>query len=325
MKHTILLLVLVGCSASADTPASKPRNGLIAFPLRDTMNHQQIATVSPDGSGLKQLTFVGDSWLPSWSPDGTQLVYAHRPAPNTKTTLMIMNADGSDQHVIGLDGDAPSWGPDGDIAFVNVADGSTPEIFVVDPDAPQPRQVTPSGSHRGRIHPDWSRDGKRIVYMELVTQADDDTANGCPFLDVRPSIWTIGVDGSDPHQVTQYGDAHNVDAQGNPINSAFDANAPDWGPDGDIVFWSGQESCYGQVWKARADGTGRTQLTEAPLPSHNDDPAWSPDGAQVLFTSDRNGKPQVFVMNADGSDERAIVENTAGPGPGDSSWQPVFD
>jgi Tol biopolymer transport system component len=316
---TFAFVVFTGC---ARDPTSV-RNGLIAFPARDAAGHQQIFTIEPNGSARTQLTFVGDSWLPSWSPDGTQLAYAHRDAASTKRELMIMNADGSDQHAIGVDGDAPSWGSDGRIVFVNALDQSPPEIFVVDPRDPEPRQVTPSGNHRGRIHPDWSPDGKRVVYMEMVQQADDDTSNGCPFLEVRPSIWTIAVDGTDPQRVTQHGEAHNVDANGGEINTAFDANAPDWGPD--IVFWSGQESCYGQVWKAHADGTGRAQLTEAPLPSHNDDPAWSPDGTQVLFTSDRNGKPEVFVMNADGSDERPIVENTAGPGPGDSAWQPVFD
>jgi Tol biopolymer transport system component len=141
---------------------------------------------------------------------------------------------------------------------------------------------------------------------------------------VGPEIWTIAADGGDPRQVTIAGMSHNVDAGGNTINSAFDANAPDWSRAGDdIAFWSGQESCYGQVWRSKPDGSGRTQLTHAPIPSHNDDPAWSPDGTKILFSTDRRGTSEVWMMNSDGSDEHYVATNRPGPGPGDSAWQPL--
>jgi TolB protein len=118
----------------------------------------------------------------------------------------------------------------------------------------------------------------------------------------------------------------NVDANGQLINSARDANAADWSPAGDdIAFWAGQESCFGQIWRIRADGAGRTPLTEHPIPSHNDDPAWSPDGQRVLFTTDRCGRAELWVMDADGSNERFVTENAPGPGPADAAWQPIWD
>jgi TolB protein len=324
--HTaaVITLTFVFVPACARDPSSV-RNGLIAFPRSDANNHQQIFTITPEGTELRQLTFEGDCSLPSWSPDGTRLVYVSRQANGT-ATLWVIDGDGSNAREL-LQGDAPSWGPDGLIAFTRQpSPGGVPEIFVVDPVELVPRQVTSGGVHQARIHPDWSPSGDRLIYAQMTPQdpASDDTSNDCPALPVRPVLWTIAIDGSDPREVTHYGEAHNVDEQGNVINTAYDANAPDWSPVADeIAFWSGQESCYGQVWKARADGSERVQLTQAGLTA-NDDPQWSPDGTKLLFSTSRNGRPQLWMMNADGSDEHLITDNRPGPGPGDASWQPTY-
>lgn len=297
--------------------------GLIAYPARDGSGRQQIFTITADGEQRQQLTFEGNNWMPSWSTDGTRLVYVSAaPVP----TVSIMNANGSSQHPL-VPGDSPDWGPDDRIVYAASPIPNRPaEIFIVDAAGGTPRQVTPSGSHGGRVHPSWSPDGTHIVYVQL-TPADlaaDDTTHGCPALPARPELWIIAVDGTGARRLTTPVGFENHDAGGQVINSAFDANAPDWSPVGDdIAFWSGQESCYGQIWRIRADGTGRTQLTRFPIPSHNDDPAWSPDGRQILFSTDRRGRPELWVMDADGSNERFLAENTAGPGPGDAAWQPV--
>ncbi len=294
-------------------------NGLIAFPGRDPQGRQQLYTITIDGTNRRQLTFENNNSMPSWSPDGARLVYVSRtPAPN----LTIMDEDGGNKRTL-VTGDAPDWGPNGQIAYTI---GQPAEIWVVDAAGGTPRQVTSGGGHGGRVHASWSPDSTRLVYMQLTPQnpEDDDTRNGCPALPFRAELWIINADGTNPRLLTTTGFS-NYDTDGQLINSADDANAPDWSAAGDVItFWSGQEQCLGQVWRINADGSGRTQLTRAPIPSHNDDPAWSPDGSQVLFTTDRNGHPETWVTNADGSNARFLTESAPGPGPGDAAWQPVL-
>ncbi len=330
----LVLATLAACGSGAPAlnaagDGAVASNGVIAFPGTDFLLRQQLFTIRPDGADRRQLTFVDDNSMPSWSPDGKHLVYVARSA--TGPMLTIMDADGANQRTL-VSGDAPDWGPRDEIAYTS-ADQTTSrqgapaaEIWVVDAAGGTPRQVTSGGDHGGRVHPSWSPDGARIVFMHLTPQdpATDDTANGCPALSVRAELWIVDADGSNARLLTT-GGFSNTDASGQLINSAFDANAPDWSAATDqIVFWSGQEGCYGQVWRIDADGTGRAQLTRAPIPAHNDDPAWSPDGTKILFTTDRNGRIETWVMDADGGDPRFVVESKPGPGPGDSAWQPVW-
>jgi Tol biopolymer transport system component len=333
MGIILLSSVLSACGGTQPTEPDSPRvaaNGLIAFPGRDAQGYQQLYTIQADGTDRRQLTFENDNSLPSWSPDGARLVYVSRtPAPN----LTIMDEDGGNKRTL-VTGDAPDWGPNDQIAYT-ITDqtghtvptpGDPPaEIWVVDAKGGTPRQVTSGGNHGGRVHPSWSPDGKRLVYMQLTPQdpATDDTANGCPALPVRAELWTIDADGSNPRLLSTTGYS-NYDTSGQLINSASDANAPDWSPVGDfITFWSGQEQCYGQVWRINADGSPRIQLTKALIPSHNDDPAWSPDGTKILFTTDRRGRPELWLMDADGGNPRFLTESAPGPGPGDPAWQPI--
>lgn len=305
----VLFTLVVGACGDADVitnpDAPELSKGLIAFPGRDAQGRQQLYTIKVDGTDRRQLTFENNNSMPSWSPDGARLVYVSRtPAPN----LTIMDRDGANKRTL-VTGDAPDWGPNDQIAYTSadqtrLTPGAPPaEIWVVDASGGTPRQVTSGGGHAGRVHPSWSPDGKRLVYMQLTPQnpATDDTSNGCPALPVRAELWIINADGTSPRLLTTTGFS-NYNASGQRINSADDANAPDWSLAGDdITFWSGQEQCYGQVWRINADGSERTQLTRAPIPSHNDDPAWSPDGTKILFTTDRNGRPETWVMNADGT------------------------
>jgi Tol biopolymer transport system component len=237
-----------------------------------------------------------------------------------------MDADGSRKRAL-TEGDSPDWGPDGRIAFARGGlTSARAEIFVIDSTGANLRQLTNGGDSESRIHPSWSPDGQRIEFVQLVAQdpAQDDTSNGCPALPVRPELWIVDADGGNARRLTSPTGSRNVDASGRDINSAFDANSGDWSPAGDVIaFWSGQEACFGQVWRIDADGTGRTQLTHAPLPSHNDDPAWSPDGTKILFSTDRRGVPEMWMMDADGSNEHFVATNRPGPGPADAAWQPV--
>lgn len=87
-------------------------NGKVAF-----ANNNQIWTINSNGSGLKQLT-TGDNkkYSPTYSPDGTKIVYVNEVSANVRD-LWMMNADGSGKTQVSTSGHispgGASWSPNG--------------------------------------------------------------------------------------------------------------------------------------------------------------------------------------------------------------------
>ena len=138
------------------------------------------------------------------------------------------------------------------------------QVFTVNPDGTDQRQLThvPDGSIAG--DPDWSPDGSQIAYVS------NESGNF--------SVMVMNADGTDQHQV-----AHVVDS---------DYFTPRWSPDGTRLAVSRCRTLNGyllgcDILVMNANGTGRRLL----VGSHvvNQYPAWSPDGTQIAFTSDRGG------------------------------------
>ncbi len=100
-----------------------------------------------------------------------------------------------------------------------------------------------------------------------------------------------------------------------------DSNVPEWSLDGQrIVFWSGFERQYGEVWVMDADGSNRRQITDTPDPLNSDNPHWSPDGTKILFASNRDQGigVDVWLVDAAGGEPRLFARNM-----GWCTWQPL--
>jgi Tol biopolymer transport system component len=140
------------------SPTTAPGGQSIVFtshPVTDNpinSTHAEIYVINPDGSGREQLTRNNyEERAPSWSPDGTQIVFCARIGDNGTFEICVMNADGSDfqrltnNFVPDL---TPSWSPDGtQIAFHRFVAGQA-QMFTMkpalDPDGslPEATQVT---------------------------------------------------------------------------------------------------------------------------------------------------------------------------------------
>jgi Tol biopolymer transport system component len=103
--------------------------------IASASGYGDIYTMRADGSDVRQLTFDGGSYSPSYSPDGGRIAFGHNGA------VTVMRSDGSDRHVIGGQGGA-EWAPNGKLVFTKGRVGNTP---------PSLWEMNPDGSHQHRL------------------------------------------------------------------------------------------------------------------------------------------------------------------------------
>lgn len=160
-------------------PVWSPDGSQIAF-LSHRVGEDQIAAteiwvIRCDGAQPRQITThsgVDFTSAPSWSPDGTQLVYSGN-LPNGDAALFITHVDGSGTRQVspeGIQAFDPSWSPDGcSILFAGETEGRT-QIFTIDPDGSNLRQLTESQADS--VAPAWSPDGTQIAFARTPSLAE---------------------------------------------------------------------------------------------------------------------------------------------------------
>jgi Tol biopolymer transport system component len=265
--------------------------GRMAFVAQQSsVNYIYLMDVDASGVGANAARLTNDTEAenyPSWSPDGTRLVYQR---DFNGSAIYLINADGSGQQRLsptpGFDV-TPSWSTDGtQIVYARLLAVPQPnmpsrtDIRVMNADGTGDHVILANTLFS--VEPRWSV-SNQVVFMSLM--------NGSGNLE----IYVMNDDGSGLQQLTSLGN------NGDPV----------WSPGGTrITFGSDREGGNKlNVFTMHADGSQQEQLTNFGVPYEAGDTNWSSDGKKIAFEWDIDGMKQsnpnayavVWTMNSDGS------------------------
>jgi Tol biopolymer transport system component len=275
-----------------------------------------------DLANIRQLTSGGENAEAYWSPDGKRLIFQSTRGDLKCDQIFIMNADGSDQHMVSTGKGRTTCGyflPDGKhilYASTHLAGDACPpaadrskgyvwavyssyDIFTAKDDGTDLKRLTDAEGYDAEATVNWKT--KKIVYTSLASGDLD--------------LWTMNLDGSGKKRLTEtYG------YDGGPVFSR----------DGKKVVWRGGHPAdeaakqkYADLLKdnltspmkmelfvSDANGKHVRQLTNFNCASFA--PTFTPDGQQILFSSNKNNcdgrKFELFLINADGTGLRQITD-----------------
>ncbi len=297
---------------------------------------------SPDGNGVYLVPSIGgperrihelhcaidwdDPGL-SWSPDGKHLVFPDGKSQIHPSSIVLFSMETMQARELTAppntwDGDfGPAISPDGKhIAFIRGADGAARNIYVMDFDGGNQRQLTTLSRLIFGIT--WTTDSKYIVYSSDVGGT--------------PSLWRVALSGDAPSRLpfgTDNAFTPSIARHGNRlaysqgssnwslmrldlkspklpgtrlVSSTEQDSAPQFSHDGRRVAFQSWRSGTQEVWVSNSDGSGPQRMTSFNGPITGS-PNWSPDDRRLAFDTRQNDRSHIFVMNSDGGTPTALT------------------
>ncbi len=206
--------------------ASLSMDGEMVFYSSRESGQFQIYSIRSNGKEFKRLTRVsGSFYAPELSPSGQWIVMT-----KDGDGIWLMKPDGTNPHALTDKDDIdPTWSADGSmIAFASSRSGPR-QLFVMNADGSNIRQVTDLKDMGGRSS--WSPDGTKLAFY-AGPEADR-------------NIYVINVDGTNLVQLTDGGD--NL--------------GPSWSPDGNWIAFTSFRDGNNEIYVMHPDGTGVKNLT----------------------------------------------------------------
>ncbi|MDE0300992.1 MAG: hypothetical protein OXN17_20350 [Candidatus Poribacteria bacterium] len=200
--------------------------------------------------------------------------------------IYVMNGDGGNHYRL-TDGGSPAWLPNGKkVGFVHGGD-----IWVIDREGTNRKNITKGRFKEGIKTPVWSPDGEQIAYRSRVGGIFGIT-----------DLYLMDADGRSSRKLTN--DLHHDDR-------------PSWSPDGRNIAFSAdlrpQENLLeSEIFVIDTNGRNRVNLTQNPK-AGSTHVSWSPDGSRITYTA--SPKPLLFhaphnihVIDADGTNKVMLTK-----------------
>jgi serine/threonine protein kinase/Tol biopolymer transport system component len=255
----------------------------------------------------------------TWSPDGGEIAYVD------VGDLYSARSDGTNiRRLVHLPGPGwrPRWSPDGKTVRLTLLDRKTsfPSLWEVSADGTGLHPLLPGwNTSSANCCGNWTPDGKYYVFEST----SNDKAEIWAIRDRRPLLDFLHRSSNKPFQLTsgqlsshspvlspdgkklyvlgqqQRGEAQRWGEKSQQWVEAFgglSAEMVDPSPDGRWISYVLFPE--GTLWKSRADGSERQQLTFAPLIVLNQ--SWSPDGKHIAFTGFGRGTQTNYEISSDG-------------------------
>ena len=261
----------------------------------------------------------------TWSPDGKQIVHVEN------SDIFVTSAQGGDRQKLASVKGRPfslHFSPDGRrIRFsVSDIDTNTSSLWEMTSDGSNLHQLLSGWDKAHAVCCGvWSADGHSYIFqatqnspttVTTLWALDESTAApvqltegpmsfGSPWPSTEArKIWALGV--WPTGEVVKYDTAKQQFSQ---VLSGISATDLDFSSDGKWVSYVSIPD--GTLWRSRADGKDRKQLTSPPERAVL--PQWAPDGKQIAYISIRTGQPaQIVLVSLNGGKAAPLYAESRG-------------
>jgi len=274
----------------------------------------------------------------SWSPDGRRIVYANG------RDLYLARGDGSEpRKLVTVPGTAwwLRWSPDASVLRFTVLEAlGWRRLWEVSTDGSRPHPLFPEPNEAlgGQCCGNWTADGRYFVFESVPPPGGmsqiwsfregggfPKKARELTQLTTGPLSMVAPLPSADGKKifavaVQPRGQLVRYDGKSRqfvPFLSGISADGVDFTKDGQWVTY--EVFPEGTLWRSKADGSERLQLTLPPMKVSL--PRWSPDGKRIAFLGQVVGKPaKIYIVSADGGTPKQAIPDERSEG--EPSWSP---